>query len=84
MNKIAMNESLAEHFNIFIDKRMGHIELMLEDNALYQEQQNILYSMEDIPDSVWDKIKSWQAIKAKQAYKQGVFDGLSLMACIEN
>lgn len=84
MYNIAINESLAEHFNIFVDKRMGHIDIRLEDNALYQEQQNILYSMENIPDSVWEQFKIVQAIKTKQAYKQGVSDGLSLMACIES
>lgn len=84
MNNIAMNESLTEHFNMFINKRIGAINLSFEDNAHFQEQQNAIYRTKDIPDSVWDKIESLQAIKIQSAYKQGLFDGLSLMACIGN
>ena len=75
-----MKSSLAEHFNMFVDKRINQVELSLENDTLYQEQQSILDSIDDIPDSALDRYSLLQLIAEKHAYRQGFIDGLTLMA----
>lgn len=75
-----VNNSLAEHFNMFVDKRIHQVKLSLENDVLYQEQQSILDSIDDIPDSALDMYSLLQLIAEEHAYKQGFIDGLTLMA----
>ncbi len=75
-----MNDSLAEHFNMFVDNRLNQFELSIENDSQYQELQHILYDMKNIPDVALSLHDNLQTIAEKHAYRQGFIDGLTLMA----
>ena len=75
-----MNEILNEHFNILVDRRINQVGKNLINDVSYQEQQHILYGMDDIPDIALEVHEVLQSIAKKHAYKQGFIDGLSFMA----
>ena len=75
-----MNKILAEHFNMFVDRRINQVGKNLINDVSYQEQQHILYGMDDIPDIALEVHEILQSIAKEHAYKQGFLDGLSIMA----
>lgn len=72
-----MNNSLAEHFNAFANRRIDKVDFSLDNNNEYQKALNALDTTKHNPVDV-----ALAAIKIAEiaAYKQGFIDGLSIMA----
>lgn len=76
-----MNQTLAEHFKAFVDRRIYQVNLSLDDNNIYQKALNTLDKTQNNPVDV-----ALAAINIAEivAYKQGFIDGLSIMAGIND
>lgn len=72
-----MNNSLAEHFNAFANRRIDKVDFSLDDNNEYQKALDTLDKTKDNP---VDVAQAAIDIAKIAAYKQGFIDGLSLMA----
>lgn len=72
-----MNNSLAEHFNAFANRRIDKVDFSLDDNNEYQKALDTLDKTKDNP---LDVAQAAIDIAKIAAYKQGFIDGLTLMA----
>lgn len=72
-----MNNSLAEHFNAFANRRIDKVDFSLDDNDTFQKALNTL---DKTPNNPVDVALTAIDIAKIAAYKQGFIDGLTLMA----